>query len=240
MLKSARSSFDAFSLTHYIVFVKQAKLIAPSILSADFGRLADEIRAVETAGADIIHVDVMDGHFVPNITIGPVVVAAARRATQLPLDVHLMIENPQLYIPEFVKAGANWISVHAEEGYHLDRTLQQIRSLGALAGIALNPATSLAVLDGVIDLADFVLIMTVNPGFGGQSFIEYCKKKISDLRKLIDARGLKTRIEIDGGVGPKNIGELSGLGAEIFVAGSAIFGNKDYTATIAHMKAALK
>lgn len=215
------------------------KLIAPSILSADFGRLAEEIKAVEKAGADVIHVDVMDGHFVPNITIGPVVVAAARKATSLPLDVHLMIENPDAYIADFVKAGANWISFHKEEGYHHDRTVSLIRSLGASPGIALNPATPVSSLHDIIGTLDYVLIMTVNPGFGGQKFIPYCKNKIAELRALIDARGLATRIEIDGGVGPANIGELGKLGTDIFVSGSAIFGSDDYKSTITQMRQAL-
>lgn len=219
--------------------MKSKKLIAPSLLSADFGRLAEEIRAVEKAGADVIHIDVMDGHFVPNITVGPPIVVAARKATQLPLDVHLMIENPQNFIPEFVQAGANWISVHIEEGYHLDRTLQLIRSLGASPGVVLNPATPITGLEDILALADFVLLMTVNPGFGGQKFIEYGKKKIADLRQMIDSRKLSTRIEVDGGVNPSNIGELATLGADIFVAGSAIFGSPDYQATLTQMRQAI-
>lgn len=212
------------------------KMIAPSILSADFGMLASEIKAVQKAGADVIHVDVMDGHFVPNITIGPLVVAAVRKVTTLPIDVHLMIENPQNYVEDFVKAGANWISVHVEEGYHLDRTLSLIRGLGAKAGVALNPATSIESLREVLPGLDFVLLMTVNPGFGGQKFIPYCKEKITTLRKVIDQQKKKILIEIDGGVKTENIGELAKLGADVFVAGSAVFGSNDYTKTISTMK----
>ena len=212
------------------------KLIAPSILSADFSKLGEEIRQVEAAGADVIHVDVMDGHFVPNITIGPLVVEAVRRCTKLPIDVHLMIENPQNYIADFVKAGASWVSVHVEEGYHLDRTINLIKSLGAKAGVVLNPATSLSTLDEVLPMLDYVLLMTVNPGFGGQSFIEYGKEKIRKLRQMISAKKLATLIEIDGGVKLDNIAELSQCGADVFVAGSAIFGSGNYQQAIAAMK----
>lgn len=212
------------------------KLIAPSILSADFSRLGDEIRAVEAAGADWIHVDVMDGRFVPNITVGPVVVEAVKKVTRLPIDVHLMIENPQCTIESFVKAGANVVSVHVEEGYHLDRTLNQIRELGAKAGVVVNPATPVSTVAPVLDIVDVVLLMSVNPGFGGQSFIPYTKKKIQELRGLIDAGKRKVLIEVDGGVKTDIIGELSRLGADVFVAGSAIFGSGDYKKTIAEMK----
>lgn len=214
----------------------QTKLIAPSILSADFSRLKDEITAVETAGANWIHVDVMDGHFVPNITIGPLVVSAIRPHTHLPIDVHLMIENPQNYIEEFVKAGANWVSVHVEEGYHLDRTLNLIKSFKAKAGVALNPATPIESIFPVLPIVDYVLIMTVNPGFGGQSFITYCKDKIAALRSRIDQQKLPTLIQIDGGVKLDNCQELSKLGTNVFVAGSAVFGSKDYKKTIGDMK----
>jgi ribulose-phosphate 3-epimerase len=212
------------------------KLIAPSILSADFGHLADEIKAVEKAGADLIHVDVMDGHFVPNITIGPVVVTAVRKATKLPVDVHLMIENPQDYVEAFIKAGANWVSVHAEEAYHLDRTLALIRDLGAKAGVVLNPATPLTAISEVLGSVDYVLLMTVNPGFGGQKFIPYCRDKIARLRAEIDKRKLDVLIEIDGGVKEGNIGELARFGADVFVAGSAVFESDDYGKTIAKMQ----
>src|SRR3989338_6023241 len=212
------------------------KLIAPSILSANFSKLGDEVRAVEAAGCDWIHVDVMDGHFVPNITIGPLVVEALRQVTKLPIDVHLMIENPDKFIPDFIKAGANWVSVHVEEGYHLDRSLNLIRDLGAHPSIAINPETPLSAISSVLSLCDMVLLMTVNPGFGGQKFISYCKDKIIELKKEITSKKLSTLIEIDGGVNTNNIGDLSGLGVDVFVAGSAIFGSASYKKTIEEMK----
>ncbi|GFE62321.1 ribulose-phosphate 3-epimerase [Geobacter sp. AOG2] len=212
------------------------KKIAPSILSADFSRLGDEIRAVEAAGADYIHIDVMDGHFVPNITIGPLIVEAARRVTSLPLDVHLMIENPDHYIPDFAAAGADIIVVHAEAVHHLHRTVQLIRSLGKKAGVSLNPATPLNVLEYVIADLDLVLLMTVNPGFGGQSFIEACLPKIQALRGMLDRRGGEAELEVDGGVKTSNIARIAHAGADVFVAGSAVFGSPDYAATIAEMK----
>jgi ribulose-phosphate 3-epimerase len=212
------------------------KKIAPSILSADFARLGDEVRAVEKAGADYIHVDVMDGHFVPNITIGPLVVEAVRQVTALPLDVHLMIENPDLYIPEFARAGADFIVVHAEATNHLHRTVQLIKSFGKRAGVSLNPATPLHLLDYILDELDLVLLMTVNPGFGGQSFIEACLPKIHALRGILDKRGLETELEVDGGVKIDNIDRIAHAGADVFVAGSAVFGSADYAATIAELK----
>ncbi len=212
------------------------KKIAPSILSADFSRLGDEIRAVEAAGADYIHIDVMDGHFVPNITIGPLIVEAARRATSLPLDVHLMIEDPDRYIPDFAAAGADIIVMHAEAVHHLHRTVQLIKSLGKKAGVSLNPATPLNVLDYVIADLDLVLLMTVNPGFGGQSFIEACLPKIQALRAMLDRRGGEAELEVDGGVKASNIARIAHAGADVFVAGSAVFGSPDYAATIAEMK----
>jgi len=212
------------------------KLIAPSILSADFSKLGEEIQTVEKAGADIIHVDVMDGHFVPNITIGPLIVEAVKRVTDLPIDVHLMIENPDQLIESFAKAGASHISVHVEEGYHLDRTINLIKSFGAKAGVALNPATPIENVYPVLDSVDYILIMTVNPGFGGQKFIPYCRDKIKALRTEIDKRGLDVLIEIDGGIKTDNIGEMSELGTNMFVAGSAIFGSDDYEKTIKEMK----
>jgi len=212
------------------------KKIAPSILSADFAKLGEEVRAVAAAGADYIHVDVMDGHFVPNITIGPPVVAALRTVTDLPLDVHLMITDPDRYIPDFAAAGADIIVVHAEACRHLHRTVQLIRSLGKKAGVSLNPATPLQVLDYVIDELDLVLLMTVNPGFGGQSFIEACIPKIHALRGMLDRRGLETELEVDGGVKVDNIARISHAGADVFVAGSAVFGSNDYVATIADLK----
>ena len=212
------------------------KKIAPSILSADFARLGDEIRAVEAAGADYIHIDVMDGRFVPNITIGPLVVAAARRVTSLPLDVHLMIEEPERYVEEFAKAGADIIVVHAEACCHLHRVVQQIRGLGKKAGVSLNPATSLNTLDYVLEELDLVLLMTVNPGFGGQSFIESGIHKIQQLRAMLDRRGCEAELEIDGGVKPSNVARIAHAGADVVVAGSAVFGSNDYAATIAEMK----
>jgi len=206
--------------------------IAPSILSADFSRLGDEIRAVEAAGADIIHVDVMDGHFVPNITIGPLVAEACRKVTKLPLDVHLMIENPERYIADFAKAGADYLVVHAETGYHLHRLVQSIKELKVKAGVSLNPATPLEALDYVLGDLDLVLIMSVNPGFGGQAFIPSALDKIRRLRKTIDDRGLTVEIEVDGGVKPANGAEIAAAGADILVAGSAVFGAPDYAAAI--------
>ena len=212
------------------------KKIAPSILSADFSRLGDEIRAVAAVDADYIHIDVMDGHFVPNITIGSLVVEAARRVTTLPLDVHLMIENPDLYIPDFAAAGADIIVVHAEAVNHLHRTVQLIKSLGKQAGVALNPATPLNCLEYVLDDLDLVLLMTVNPGFGGQSFIDACLPKIHALRAMLDRRGSEAELEVDGGVKVSNIAQVSHAGADVFVAGSALFGSSNYAATIAEMK----
>jgi ribulose-phosphate 3-epimerase len=210
--------------------------IAPSILSADFSRLGDEIRAIERGGADYVHIDVMDGHFVPNITIGPLVVDAVRRVTDLPLDVHLMIENPDRYIPDFVKAGADIVTVHQEAVPHLHRTVQLIRSLGKRAGVSINPATPVSTLDVILEELDLVLVMSVNPGFGGQGFIPACLPKIEELRRQIDRRGLPVELEVDGGVKTDNIGLIAGAGADVFVAGSAVFGEADYAATIARLK----
>jgi len=207
-------------------------LIAPSILSADFGQLATEIQAVERAGADWIHVDVMDGRFVPNITIGPLVVEAARRATKLPLDVHLMIVEPDPHLPAFAKAGADLLVVHAEACVHLHRTLQAIRDLGVKAGVAFNPATPVATLEAVVDLVDLVLIMSVNPGFGGQKFIPAALPKIAEVRKLAEASGRAVHVEVDGGVSPVTSGEVKAAGADVLVAGSAVFGTEDYAAAI--------
>jgi len=213
--------------------------VAPSLLSADFSRLGEEIKAVEVAGADIIHVDVMDGHFVPNITIGPLIVEAARRSTKLPLDVHLMITNPELYIADFAKAGADYITVHVETAFHLDRLVQSIREhKGVKAAVALNPATPLTSLDYVLSNVDMVLIMSVNPGFGGQAFIPSALDKITRLRKRIDDLGLKTEIEVDGGVKPANAAEIIRAGADILVAGSAVFGAKDYAVAIRGIRGA--
>jgi len=212
------------------------KKIAPSILSADFSRLGEEIAAIEAGGADYVHVDVMDGHFVPNITIGPLIVQAARRVTRLPLDVHLMIADPDRYIADFAKAGADIIVVHAEATHHLHRTVQLIKSLGKKAGVSLNPATPLNVLDYVLEDLDLVLLMTVNPGFGGQSFIDACLPKIQALRGIMDRRGIEAELEVDGGVKTDNIARIAHAGADVFVAGSAVFGSPDYAATIAELK----
>jgi ribulose-phosphate 3-epimerase len=210
--------------------------IAPSILSADFARLGEEIRAAEQGGADYIHIDVMDGHFVPNITIGPLIVTAVRKVTSLPLDVHLMIENPDRYIPDFAAAGADLITVHYEASPHLHRSVQLIQSLKKKAGVSINPATPVANLEVILDDLDLVLIMTVNPGFGGQSFIPSCLGKIEALRRLIDRRGLAVELEVDGGVKIDNIRQIAAAGAEVFVAGSAVFGTADYKATIGALK----
>jgi ribulose-phosphate 3-epimerase len=212
------------------------KKIAPSILSADFCRLGEEVTAVEAAGADYIHVDVMDGRFVPNITIGPPVVAALRTVTTLPLDVHLMIADPDRYIPDFAAAGADIIVIHAEASTHLHRSIQLIRSLGKRAGVSLNPATPLNCLEYVLGDLDLVLLMTVNPGFGGQSFIEACLPKIHALRAMMDKRGSEAELEVDGGVKVDNIARIAHAGADVFVAGSAVFGSPDYAATIAALK----
>jgi ribulose-phosphate 3-epimerase len=215
------------------------KLIAPSILSADFTRLGDEIKAVEAAGADWIHIDVMDGHFVPNITIGPLVVRAAKRVTDLPLDVHLMIEKPERYIQAFADAGSDLISVQVEACGHLNRTIQMIKESGARAGVVLNPSTPLSALDWELENVYHVMLMSVNPGFGGQKFIPSCLQKIRDLRRKIDEKKLATHIEIDGGVNENTIGDISAAGADIFVAGSAIFKSPDYTKTITTLKSIL-
>ena len=212
------------------------KKIAPSILSADFARLGDEIKAIEAGGADYVHIDVMDGQFVPNITIGPLIVEAARRVTTLPLDVHLMIVDPDRYIPDFAKAGSDIIVVHAEATNHLHRTVQLIKSLGKKAGVSLNPATPLSVLDYVMEELDLILLMTVNPGFGGQSFIEACIPKIQALRATMDRRGIEAELEVDGGVKIDNIARIAHAGADVFVAGSAVFNTPDYAATIAELK----
>jgi ribulose-phosphate 3-epimerase len=208
------------------------RLIAPSILSADFSKLGDEIKAVEAAGVDWIHADVMDGHFVPNITIGPLIVEAVKRVTDLPIDVHLMIENPDNYISAFAEAGASYISVQVETCIHLNRTVQRIKDCGARAGVVLNPATPLANLEWVLEDVDYVLIMSVNPGFGGQAFIPGSLDKIKALRQQIQGRGLSVLIEVDGGVNENTIAAIASAGADVFVAGSAIFGSKDYQKTV--------
>ena len=213
------------------------KMIAPSILSADFTRLGEEIRAVEAAGADWIHADIMDGHFVPNITFGPMVVEAVRRVTRLPIDVHLMISEPERYIADFAKAGADYISVHVETCIHLHRTVQLIRDAGARPGVVLNPATPLEALRWILEYTDLVLVMSVNPGFGGQAFISNSIEKIQRLRQMITEKRLSTLIEIDGGVSDKTIADIAAAGADVFVAGSAIFGSRDYATAIRGLRA---
>jgi ribulose-phosphate 3-epimerase len=210
--------------------------IAPSILSADFSKLGEEVKAVEQAGADYIHIDVMDGHFVPNITIGPVIVKAVRGVTDLPLDVHLMIANPDDFIDDFVRAGADILTVHAEAGHHLHRSIQHIRNAGVKPAVSLNPASPLDMIEYVLDDIDMVLLMTVNPGFGGQDFIPEVIPKIERLRKMIDKRGLDIELEVDGGIGPETINRVSSAGADVFVAGSAIYHSDDYAETIRLMR----
>jgi ribulose-phosphate 3-epimerase len=215
---------------------RRAPRIAPSILSADFGRLAEEVRAVERAGADWVHVDVMDGHFVPNLTIGPLVVEAVRRATKLPLDVHLMIEAPERSVEAFVKAGATTVGVHVEVCPHLHRVLAQIREAGARASVALNPGTPAHAVEAVLGDVDQVLVMTVNPGFGGQKFIDSTLPKIERIRGWIDERGLAVDLEVDGGIAPGSVGRTARVGADVFVAGTAVFGAPDYGAAVAALR----
>lgn len=210
--------------------------IAPSVLSADFGRLADEVRAVEAAGADWIHVDVMDGRFVPNITIGPLVVEAVRKVTKLPIDAHLMIVEPEKYVEAFAKAGADLISVHAEVSPHLHRTLQAIRAAGARPAVALNPSTGLEAVEYVLGDCEMVLLMTVNPGFGGQKYIDACTEKVRRLRAMADARKQPLELQVDGGIKPENIGAVAAAGANVFVAGTAVFGQRDYGRAIADLR----
>jgi ribulose-phosphate 3-epimerase len=218
--------------------IEHKTLIAPSILASDFGHLADEVQAVASAGADWIHVDVMDGHFVPNITLGPPIVAAVQRATTLPLDVHLMIEKPERYIESFAKAGATTIGVHVEACPHLHRTVSQIREAGALASVTLNPGTPATAVEAIIGDVDQVLVMTVNPGFGGQKFIPSMLPKIATLRGWIRERGLQVRLEVDGGITAETIGSAAAAGADVFVAGSAIFGAPDYAEAIRELRKA--
>ncbi len=210
--------------------------IAPSILSADFSRLGEEVRAVEAAGADLLHVDVMDGHFVPNLTIGPPVVEALKGCSTIPLDVHLMIADPDRYLAEFAEAGSAYLTVHAEACPHLHRTVQAIRERGCRPGVALNPATPLEPIEWVLEDLDLILIMSVNPGFGGQEFIPSVLKKIEALRDLLKKRGAKAVIEVDGGIKVGNAAEVARAGAEILVSGTGVFGTPDYRATITAMR----
>jgi len=212
------------------------KKIAPSILSADFSNLAQQIRYVEIAGADIIHCDIMDGKFVPNITFGTVVVKAVRKITKLPIDVHLMIKDPDNFIEDFINAGANYISVHQEEVVHLNRTIAKIKELGAKAGVVLNPSTPINTLSEILEFVDFVLIMSVNPGFGGQKFIESTLNKISELAKIREEKNFNFEIEIDGGISAQNIKKVANAGCDIFVAGSSIFGQDNISAAATELK----
>jgi ribulose-phosphate 3-epimerase len=215
------------------------KKIAPSILSADFSRLGEEISAVEAGGADWIHIDVMDGHFVPNITIGPGVITSLRKITKLPFDVHLMIENPYRYVEDFAAAGSDIITVHAEATHHLHRTLAMIRDMGIKAGVSLNPGTPLVQVEPILTDLDLLLIMTVNPGFGGQQFIGSMLPKIRKAREMITAASPATILEVDGGVNLENIKTIAEAGADVAVAGTSIFGSKDYHSTITTLKAIL-
>jgi len=217
---------------------RPALRIAPSILSADFARLADEVAAVESAGADLLHVDVMDGHFVPNLTVGPPIVEALRKVTKLPLDVHLMMTTPDPFIPEFAEAGADYLTVHVEACPHLHRTVQAIKERGVKAGVTLNPATSLATVEEIIGEADLLLIMSVNPGFGGQQFIPTVLDKIARARQLIDRTGSPALLEVDGGVKAENAARIVQAGADILVAGSAIFRAGDYGRAVAALRSA--
>ena len=210
-------------------------ILAPSILSADFGRLADEIARAERGGAGVVHVDVMDGHFVPNITLGPPVVKSIRKATRLPLDCHLMIEDADRYLDAFVDAGADWVSVHVEAMPHLERAIAHLAKRGVKPGVVLNPATPISTLEEILPELHHVLVMSVNPGFGGQSFLPASLDKVRRLRAAIDSRGLKTRIEIDGGIHAGNVREVVAAGAEIIVAGSAVFGEADPEAAARRM-----
>jgi ribulose-phosphate 3-epimerase len=210
--------------------------IAPSILSADFLRLGEEIKAAEAAGADLVHIDVMDGPFVPNITIGPAIVEAVKAVTALPLDVHLMIERPDRYLDDFINAGADYLAVHYEASVHLHRTIQQIKEKGKIAGVSLNPATPLGSLEDILPDIDFVLLMSVNPGFGGQKYIPHSTDKIRMLKNMLGEKGLPALIEVDGGISPENAGVVAAAGADILVMGSAFFHSKDYRAIVKRIR----
>ena len=234
------TTYDPWASSQGMIQERIMELIAPSILSADFTCLGEELAAVEKAGADWIHIDVMDGQFVPNITYGPVIVEACKRTSSLPLDVHLMIETPDLIIPDFARAGADYISVHAEACPHLHRTLQLIKEHNVRAGVALNPATPLAVIAHIVDQLDFVLIMSVNPGFGGQKFIQSSITKIQALYRLLKEQDSEALIQVDGGINPDTINQVARAGAECFVAGSAVFNTSDYSDTIAKLRDAIE
>lgn len=212
------------------------KIIAPSILSADFSNLSQQIRSVEIGGADWIHCDVMDGKFVPNLTFGPVIIQAVRKTTKLPIDVHLMIKNPDALLEKFVESGADWITVHQEEVVHLNRTLTTIHELGAKAGVAINPSTPISTLTEIINIADMILVMSVNPGFGGQKFINNSFKKIEELVSLRKDSSANFLIEVDGGIGMENIKDLSNVGCDVFVIGNSIYGKDNITAATVELK----
>jgi ribulose-phosphate 3-epimerase len=231
MKREEKNTMDSIRKT-----AKNARMIAPSILSADFGRLAEEIRAVDQAGADLIHIDVMDGHFVPNLTIGPGVVKALRPHTRLLFDVHLMIDNPECFIDAFAEAGSDIITVHAEATVHLHRLIQRIKEHELKAGVSINPATPVSVLENILADVDLVLVMTVNPGFGGQRLIPGALAKVADLRALIDRRQLPVLLEVDGGINADTIEAADEAGANIFVAGSAVFSTNDYAGIISRLK----
>jgi len=231
MKREEKNTMDSIRKT-----AKNARMIAPSILSADFGRLAEEIRAVDQAGADLIHIDVMDGHFVPNLTIGPGVVKALRPHTRLLFDVHLMIDNPECFIDAFAEAGSDIITVHAEATVHLHRLIQRIKEHELKAGVSINPATPVSVLENILADVDLVLVMTVNPGFGGQRLIPGALAKVADLRALIDRRQLPVLLEVDGGINADTIEAADEAGANIFVAGSAVFSTNDYAGIINRLK----
>jgi len=216
--------------------LESSKKISPSILAADFAKLGEEVKAVQKAGADYIHIDVMDGHFVPNITIGPPIVEALHRITSLPLDVHLMIQNPDDFLEAFIEAGANILTVHVEAAVHLHRTMMEIKKRGGRAGVSLNPATPLCSIEPVLEYADLALVMTVNPGFSGQEFIPSVLPKIEQLRQMIDKKGLPLEVEVDGGIKIENIGLVVKAGADVFVSGSGIFKTSNYRQTIAAMR----